>query len=106
MQLVINSFNQKVDSAQHREGWSGSVADVLCVIKGVYEMYVYLMAVWPAETKGLLYTSLVYISICASCSHCMHVVVLNHVKVLWRSACLHWPLHELGNSTDWYGVSD
>lgn len=34
VQVVINSFNQKVDSAQHREGWSGSVTDVLGVIKG------------------------------------------------------------------------
>ena len=35
LQIVIDSFNQKVDSAQHREGWSGSVADVLGVIKGM-----------------------------------------------------------------------
>lgn len=34
VQVVINSFNQKVESAQHREGWSGSVTDVLGVIKG------------------------------------------------------------------------
>lgn len=33
IQIVIDSFNQKVDSAQHREGWSGSVTDVLGVIK-------------------------------------------------------------------------
>ena len=34
LQIVIGSFNQKVDSAQHREGWSDSVTDVLGVIKG------------------------------------------------------------------------
>ena len=34
MQIVVDSFNLKVDSAQHREGWSGSVTDVLGVIKG------------------------------------------------------------------------
>ncbi|KAA6428940.1 MAG: hypothetical protein FRX49_01050 [Trebouxia sp. A1-2] len=33
VQVVIDSFNQKVDSAQHREGWSGSVTDVLGIIK-------------------------------------------------------------------------
>ena len=34
MQIVVDSFNLKIDSAQHREGWSGSVTDVLGVIKG------------------------------------------------------------------------
>lgn len=34
MQIVVDSFNLKMDSAQHREGWSGSVTDVLGVIKG------------------------------------------------------------------------
>ena len=36
MQIVVDSFNLKMDSAQHREGWSGSVTDVLGVIKGKY----------------------------------------------------------------------
>ena len=34
MQIVVDSFSLKMDSAQHREGWSGSVTDVLGVIKG------------------------------------------------------------------------
>lgn len=34
MQTVVDSFNLRMDSAQHREGWSGSVTDVLGVIKG------------------------------------------------------------------------
>lgn len=34
VQIVVDSFNLKMDSAQHREGWSGSVTDVLGVIKG------------------------------------------------------------------------
>lgn len=34
VQIVVDSFNLKMDSAQHQEGWSGSVTDVLGVIKG------------------------------------------------------------------------
>ena len=34
MQIVVDSCNLKMDGAQHREGWSGSVTDVLGVIKG------------------------------------------------------------------------
>lgn len=34
LQIVVDSFNLKMDSAQHREDWSGSVTDVLGVIKG------------------------------------------------------------------------
>ncbi|KAL3152556.1 hypothetical protein ABBQ32_001583 [Trebouxia sp. C0010 RCD-2024] len=33
IQIVVDSFNLKMDSAQHQEGWSGSVTDVLGVIK-------------------------------------------------------------------------
>ncbi|KAL0040501.1 hypothetical protein WJX77_008929 [Trebouxia sp. C0004] len=33
IQIVIDSFNHKVDNGQHREGWSGRVTDVLGIIK-------------------------------------------------------------------------
>ena len=36
LQIVVEAFNLKVDSAQHGEGWSGSVTDVLGVIKRKY----------------------------------------------------------------------
>ena len=36
MQIVVDTFNQKIDSAQHRQGWEGTVTDVLGVIRGMY----------------------------------------------------------------------
>ncbi len=58
LQIVIDSFNQKVDSAQHREGWSGSVTDVLGVIKGISHGTCLLQAV---------------IGSCAVCCYCLQI---------------------------------
>ena len=34
-QVVVDTFNQKIDSAQHRQNWEGTVTDVLGVICGM-----------------------------------------------------------------------
>ena len=36
MQIIVDTFNQKIDSAQHRQGWEGTVTDVLGVIRGMH----------------------------------------------------------------------
>lgn len=39
LQVVVDTFNQRIDSAQHRQGWEGSVSDVLALIQGKHALY-------------------------------------------------------------------